>query len=88
LLLARSSNSLTDFTGSLFDAVTRSGERAIKATGVKSLIVSNGMFFFIAGLIVKVGDTRRSVYPSGGAMATAEVPIMPPAPERFSTTTG
>jgi len=43
------------------DAVTSSGARAIKATGVKSLTVSNGMFFVIAGLIVKVGDTKRSV---------------------------
>ena len=33
----------------------------MKATGVKSLIVSNGMFFLIAGLIVKVDDTKRSV---------------------------
>jgi hypothetical protein len=61
LFLARASNSFAEFTGRLFDAVTRSGERAIKATGVKSLIVSNGMLFLIAGLIVKVDDTSSSV---------------------------
>ena len=61
LLLASASNSLADFTASLFDAVTSSGERAIKATGVKSLMVSNGMLFLIAGLIVKVDDTSSSV---------------------------
>ncbi len=33
----------------------------MKATGVKSLPVSNGMVFLMAGLIVKVDDIRRSV---------------------------
>jgi len=45
----------------LFDAVSSSGERAIKATGVKSLIGSNGRFFLTAGLIVNVGYTSSSV---------------------------
>ena len=33
----------------------------MKATGVKSLVVSNGMLLRIAGLIVKVDDTSSSV---------------------------
>ena len=60
MLAARVSHSFVDFTGSLFDAVTRS-ERAIKATGVKSLIVSNGMLFLIAGLIVKTSKLNTRV---------------------------
>ena len=61
LLLARANNSLADFTGSFFDVVTSSGARAMNATGVKSLTVSNGMVFLTAGLMVKVGDTSSSV---------------------------
>ena len=61
LLLASASNSPADFTASLFDAASSSGERAIKATGVKSLDVSNGMVFLTAGLMVKVDDTNSSV---------------------------
>nr|WP_291691107.1 hypothetical protein [Bradyrhizobium sp.] len=59
--LARANSSLADFAGRLFDAVSNRGERAMKAIGVKSLIVSNGRVFLIAGLIVKVDDTRSSV---------------------------
>ena len=33
-------------------------------------------------------NDNRSVYPSGAALATASVPIMPSAPARFSTITG
>ena len=42
-------------------SVTSSGARAMKAIGVKSLTVSNGMVFLIAGLMVNVGDTSSSV---------------------------
>ena len=61
LLLARANSSPADCTGSLVDVVTSSGARAMKATGVKSLTVSNGMVFLVAGLMVKVGDTSSSV---------------------------
>src|SRR5262245_6007063 len=33
-------------------------------------------------------DTMESVYPSGGAFTSADVPTMPPAPGWLSTTTG
>ena len=33
----------------------------MKATGVKSLFVSNGIVFLTAGLMVKVVDTKSSV---------------------------
>ena len=59
LLLASANSSLADATGSLFDVVTSSGARPMKATGVKSFTVSNGMVFLTAGLTVKVGDTKQ-----------------------------
>ena len=61
LLFASASASLADFTGRSLDATNNNGERATKAIGVKSLAVSNGMLFLIAGLMVKVDDTRSRV---------------------------
>jgi hypothetical protein len=87
-LLANATNAFTSAAGSLFDTVSSRGERAMNATGAKSLSVSNGKFFLIAALIVKVDDTSSSVWPSGAAAATAAAPIVPPAPARFSITTG
>ena len=40
-----------------------------------------------AALTTKPGELTRSVWPSGLAFATSAVPIVPPAPVRFSITT-
>jgi hypothetical protein len=39
-------------------------------------------------MIATLLGTITSVWPSGSALATASMPIMPPAPVRFSTTQG
>src|SRR5262249_60715119 len=38
----------------------------------------------VSGELVEI----KSVYPSGAALATASAPMLPPAPGRFSMTTG
>jgi hypothetical protein len=53
------------------------------------LTPSNGMaaksaWFIVCTLIV----LNRNTWPSGAARATVAVPVLPEAPERFSTTIG
>jgi hypothetical protein len=43
-------------------------------------------FAYSVALIAFVPLAGRSVYPSGAAFTTASVPILEPAPVRFSTT--
>src|SRR5262249_26105158 len=54
--------------------------------GAKSLIGSYGSFC-IAGLTEKASVVIRRVCPSGGALATAAVPIVLPPPGRLETIT-
>ena len=56
--------------------------------GVTSAIGSKGIFLNTAGLMTWLFDTMPKVKPSGAALTTVEVPVMPPAPGWFSTTTG
>ena len=50
---------------------------------------SNGSFLKRLGFTVNVvPSTIPSVYPSGAALATTSVPMLPPAPGRFSITNG
>ena len=42
----------------------------------------------VIGFMTFIASTISSVSPVGSALATASVPILPPAPPRFSTTTG
>ena len=61
---------------------TSNGDRLEVAFEIeRSLVLS-------AALTVKVVGTTSSVWPSGAALATASVPIIVLAPERFSTMTG
>ena len=55
--------------------------------GAKSLIGSYDSFC-IAGLTEKASVVTRRVWPSGGALATAAVPIVLPPPGRLETITG
>ena len=55
---------------------------------VKSSMAWKGIFLKIAGLITWLFETKPSVCPSGAALAMAEAPMTPPAPGRFSITTG
>ena len=57
-------------------------------TAEKSRAGSNVRFGCNSGLIVCAEEFTRMVYPSGSDLATKAVPIVVPAPPRFSTTTG
>jgi hypothetical protein len=58
------------------------------ATPLKSLSVSYGRLEYRTGFTTCPVDTTPSVYPSGGDFASTPMPIVPPAPGRFSTSTG
>src|SRR6266568_4534243 len=58
------------------------------ATGARSFFVSKGSVLYSDTLIALGGAAMRSVWPSGGALATKSVPMLPPEPVRFSTMTG
>ena len=54
--------------------------------GVMSLIESNGMFLYRLGLTTWLLLTMPMVLPSLGARTNCAVPVMPPAPGKFSIT--
>ncbi len=58
------------------------------ATGTRSRISWYGRLATSVSLTVWVFDIIRSVWPSGAALTTASVPMMAPAPGRFSITKG
>ena len=63
--------------------------KASSAIAVKSSTPSKGMSRIKAAFIACVLIVANSsAWPSGAARATAAEPILPEAPERFSTTTG
>ena len=62
------------------------GSEAISVIGAKSRIGSNDTFCS-AGATAKAKVVTRSVWPSGGALATAAVPMVLPAPGRLLTIT-
>src|SRR6516165_9891645 len=64
------------------------GDTPIGITADKSRAGSNVRFGCNSGLIVSADEFTRRVYPSGSDLATKELPIVVPAPLRFSTTTG
>ena len=51
-------------------------------------MLSKGSVLVTLGLMVCEMLVTSTVYPSGAALATASAPMTPPAPGRFSTTTG
>jgi len=56
--------------------------------GVMSASESNGMFLYTLGLTTWLLDTTPITEPSLGARTICVVPVMPPAPGRFSMTMG
>ena len=58
------------------------------ATGREILLLVERQLRAQAGLVVWLETAIISVYPSGGAFASAVVPMIVLAPARFSTTTG
>src|SRR4030081_3806818 len=63
------------------------GAAAISTIGTKSAIGSNGAGLNRLGLTVQGLVLISKVYPPPGDRATATVPTLPLAPERFSTRT-
>ena len=59
---------------------------ATRQTGSRSLSLSNGRFGNRLGLTAWVSNTISQVLPSGGALATTALPVLPEAPVRFSIT--
>jgi hypothetical protein len=73
---------LAAFTSSTVEEV------ASIATGAKLASVGGGLPPVIRGLTRKVPvEPSTSEYPSAGDLATCSLPMAPPAPPRFSTTT-
>ena len=64
-----------------------SGWKAALMMAVKSRTGSKGSFGISAGFITCAVAASSSVVPSGVARATTSVPMLLPAPGRFSTTT-
>lgn len=56
--------------------------------GVISASESNGMFRYTLGFTTWLLETTPMTDPSFGARTICAVPVMPPAPGRFSITTG
>src|SRR5437870_11589946 len=81
-------SSFTELTGSELRTTSRKGAEAMLVFGSKSCSGSKLPFCCSTALEVKLLEARNSVYPSGGALATAAAPIDPAAPGRLSTTTG
>ena len=57
-------------------------------TGARSCTGSYPSFWANGAIETAPTLQTQNVYPSGAALATYCVPTMPPAPTRFSTTTG
>ena len=78
----------TEFTGRLGSTTSASGVRNTSETVCRSLSVSNGRDLNSLALAASELAAASRVRPSGDALATAPVASTPPAPARFSTTTG
>ena len=88
LALPYAMSSFTLFTGSLGLTTSTSGTTCVRITGSKLFTVSYGSFLNITGLIAWLLATSASMWPSGAAVATACVPMVPVAPALLSITTG
>ncbi|MNV71309.1 hypothetical protein D3C71_1643200 [compost metagenome] len=76
------------FQRALAFTTSTTGNDAIMATAAKSLPASNGILGISAGLIARLAVwPMPSMKPSGRVLATWSMPMLPPAPGRFSTTT-
>ena len=79
--------SRTDFTGSCGWTTSVSWLAAICTTGAKLFTGSNGSFGVSAGVVAKEVAVISRTWPSGAALATKSLPMMPVAPARLSMTT-
>src|SRR5687767_1795534 len=81
-------NSCSDVAG-ILDGLTTTTSGVVPSTmmGVMSLIESNGIFAYTLGLMTWLLEIMAMWDPSAGAFTRAAVPVMLPAPGRFSITT-
>ena len=80
-------NSLKVLAGTSVESAIICGASPIAATGTRSFMASNGICFWMKGLMTRLPlSASPSVVPSGAAFATASMPSVPAAPVRFSTT--
>jgi hypothetical protein len=75
-------------TGSDGFTVSTNWLTATVVTGVRSRRVSSGILYRCGLMVIWLSASRPSVWPSGAALATRSVAMLPLAPARFSTTTG
>ena len=75
------------FAGSAGCAAMTIGTFNVWPTARKSFSGSNDMFVRSSGLMMKLGNTTRSVWPSAGERTTASAPMIVLPPGRFSMTT-
>src|SRR6266702_2965896 len=85
---ACSTSSRTLLTGVFAETTSTFAPLPTSATGARSFFVSKGRALYSDTLIALGGAATRSVWPSGGALATKSVPMLPPEPVLFSMTTG
>lgn len=69
-------------------ATSTKGVAPITVMGVMSSMASNGADGYTCGFTTWLLDTTPITEPSLGARTSCVVPVMPPAPGRFSITTG
>jgi len=80
LARACSSTSRKVRKGESLATITSSGVEPSRPIGSRSFTRSNGSFLPAAALVVIEVEANSSVWPSAGALATASVPRVPPAP--------
>ena len=81
-------SSPTLVTGRVALAKSAKGAMATVDTGARSFSGSNESFWYSAGLMTSAGPMSNNTWPSGGALITASMAMLPPAPGRFSSTNG
>src|SRR5918992_746903 len=89
LLLASAMTSAIDFAANCGCAIQRFGVVAALITGVRSFCGLYAISLYSHWLVARMADGAIStVCPLASPFATTPAPTLPPAPGRFSTTTG
>src|ERR687896_2658497 len=87
--LASAMTSVIDFAGSCGCATQRFGVVAALMTGVRSFCGLYAISLYSHWLVARMAEGAMStVCPLGSPLATMAAPTLPPAPGRFSITTG
>src|SRR3954471_4147175 len=81
-------SSFTECTGSEGYTTRTLPDVTSSVTGARSLAGSNGSFGYITRLVATGTPPTRIVWPSASERTTASMPMLVPAPGRFSTSTG